>query len=894
MEAASPGKDTDLKQLSDLDAVPAGQDWWPSLRGRLDRVSDVRGIAAILIEGRERIFREAADLPGRERCRWLSALIDLVVRRMLEVACEDPDNPGLAGRAYRHLAVAATGGYGRRELAPYSDIDINFIASSEDDPDVDVVTRRMFRLIMDVFLAEAKMKVGYAFRLLSEAAALQHQSLTALLDARFVTGSRELFQSFQDELRRHLHPVAFIHDKVRERDLSIRRRGLSVYRVEPDIKEGEGGLRDVQLAGWLAQAAFGFGSETVWEDIRAHGLLTSAEVDRVGQVLDFYSRLRWDMHLDAGRQADVLTASRQEAAAASLGYTDTPDESGAERLMRQYYEAAGFVRSVAKKMMARARSQQLKLEPGLAAREGRLVLQNPEAFLNDPVAALRAFAYCQRYGLRLSLEAEDALRQCVSVRPAPLDDPEAARVMLMILRGQSGVADALVAMARTGVLQWYVPEFGRVMGLVPGDAAHEYTVGWHSLMVVRHCEHLGESGDEETRQIFAAIRHPELLFLFALTHDIGKGGPGDHSEKGALIARDIASRLGMDAESVERLEFLVRNHLLMSNTARLRDLNLRRTVEDFVNVVGDRDTLSMLYIFTISDVVSVGSSAWSEIQGRFLRELYYRAERALVSRAPLIDSEEDLDLYRSRVRRELSITNLPPEAVERHVAAMPAIYLLNTSPEEMASHIEFISRAEQGEICTDFRSEQGSDFTELTICVRDDPQPGLLSKIAGVLWALDINVHAAQVFTREQDQKIALDTLYVDFEGQQLPEFKKHDLHRELRRVLLGEQSLQQLLERRRKSLPARYSSRSVSILNDLSESHSVVDIRAPDQPGLLYRMTSAFARLGWDIHSARVSTWGNEARDSFYVTEAGRKVGSGPEGVEGAVRRLEEALRQV
>ncbi len=894
MEAASPEKDTVLKQLSDLDAAPAGQDWWPDFSRRLDQVSDVRGIAAILLEGRERIFREAASLPGRERCRWLSVLIDLVVRLMLVVALEHSENPGLAGRAYRHLAVAATGGYGRRELAPHSDIDINFIAASEDDPDVDLVTRRMFRLIMDVFLAEAKMKVGYAYRLLSEAAALQHQNQTALLDARFVAGSRDLFQSFQDELRRHLHPVAFMHDKVRERDQSIRRRGLSVYRVEPDIKEGEGGLRDVQLAGWLAQAAFGFGSETVWDDIRSHGLLSSAEVDRVGEVLDFYSRLRWEMHLDAGRQADVLTVPKQEAAAASLGYEDSDEQTGAERLMQQYYEAAAFVRGIARKMMARARAQQLKLEPGLAARDGRVVLQNPEAFLIDPVAALRAFAYCQRYGLRLSLEAEDALRQCVSSRPAPLRDPEAARTFMMILRGQSGVADALIAMARSGVLQWYIPEFGRVMGLVPGDAAHEYTVGWHSLMVVRHCEHLGERGDDEVRQIFASIRHPELLFLFALTHDIGKGGTGDHSEKGAVIARGIAERLGMDAESVDRLDFLVRHHLLMSDTARLRDLNLRRTVEDFVNVVGDRDTLSMLYIFTMSDVVSVGSSAWSEIQGRFLRELYYRAERALVSRAPLIDSDEDLDLYRSRVRRELSITNLPADAVERHVAAMPAIYLLNTSPEEMASHIEFISKAEQGEICTDFRSEQGSDFTELTICVRDDPKPGLLSKIAGVLWALDINVHAAQVFTREEQQKIALDTLYVDFEGQQLPEFKKHELHRELRRVLLGEQALAELLERKRKSLPEEYQSRSVSILNDLSESHSVVDIRAADQPGLLYRMTSAFARLGWDIHSARVSTWGKEARDSFYVTEAGSKVGAGPDGVEGAVRRLEEALRQV
>jgi len=300
----------------------------------------------------------------------------------------------------------------------------------------------------------------------------------------------------------------------------------------------------------------------------------------------------------------------------------------------------------------------------------------------------------------------------------------------------------------------------------------------------------------------------------------------------------------------------------------------------------------MLYIFTTADILSVGSAAWSEIQGRFLRELYYRSERALISRTPLIDSEEDLDTYRRRVRRGLSLTNLPPGAVEQHVASMPAMYLLNTGPEEMASHIEFIQNALKGELSTDFRAQSGSDYTELTICVRDDPEPGLLSKIAGVLWALDVNVHTAQVFTRTDTEKVALDTLYVDFEGQQLPEFKKHEVHRELRRVLLGEAVLDDLLAKKHKKLPEDYSSNSVQVLNDLSEIHSVVDVRATDQSGLLYRFTRAFALLGWDIHSARVSTWGSEARDSFYVTEHGKKLAGGEAEAEEEAARLEDTLR--
>jgi len=519
-------------------------------RSRLAGLRDVKDLAAFVTGCREDVFRQSGDLPGRQRTRMLSDVIDIVVRRMLEVACEEEGGQSLKGKADRSLVIVATGGYGRQELAPYSDIDINFIALSEDDPEVDVVTRRMFRLIMDVFLAEANLKVGYAYRLLSEAATLHHQNQTALLDARFVAGSRDLFQSFQDELRRHIHPVAFIHDKLRERDVSIKRRGAAIYRVEPDIKEGEGALRDIQMASWLAQVAYGFDSRNVWEDIRAHGLLTSAEVARVQDMLDFYSRIRWEMHLDAGRQADTLTVAKQETVAGAMGYGDTPEESGSERLMREYYGFAECARQTAEKMMSRARARRLDLEPGMAAQNGQVVLQNPEAFLNDPIGALRVFAYCQRYGLDLSQGVKDALRQCVALCPAPVEDAEAARVFMMVLRAPMGVADALTGMARTGVLQWY-------MGLVPSDAAHEFTVGWHTLLVVQHCESQGLSGDEDTRRIFASIRHPELLYLFALTHDIGKGGlPGDHAEKGSAIGRRIAERLGVELEMADRLEFL--------------------------------------------------------------------------------------------------------------------------------------------------------------------------------------------------------------------------------------------------------------------------------------------------------------------------------------------------
>ncbi len=856
-------------------------------RAQLAGLSEVGELSQFVTSRRTELIRSARGLPGVQRTRLLSDLVDLVVRRMLEVAC-DVDGRNLAAKAERFLTIAATGGYGRRELAPFSDVDINFIAGSEDDPDVDIVTRRMFRLIMDVFLAGAKLKVGYAYRLLSETATLHHQNQTALLDSRYVAGSRDLFQAFQSELRRGIHPVAFIHDKLREREASIRKSGAGVYRVEPDVKSGEGSLRDLQLARWLAQAVYGFANKTVWDDIRRHGVLKAAEVQGVQETQEFYSRLRWEMHVAAGQQADVLTSQKQETVAPLLGYTDTPELSAAEHLMRDYYSRALFARQTAVKMMSRAQSLRLELEPGLCSQYGRVVLDNPEAFSNDPLACLRVFIYCQRYGLTLDQEVVDALKAAVAAQPAPSAQAEASRLFLVVLRGER-VAETLSAMSRAGVLQWYMPEFADIIGLVPADAAHEYTVGWHSLLVVKECERLGASGDEDTRRIFSAIRQKEMLYLLALTHDVGKARHGeDHCETGAAMVRGIAERLGLDEGTVDRLEYLVRHHVLMSDTARLRDLNLRRTVEDFVAVVNDVEVLGMLYIFTTADISSVGSASWSEIQARFLRELYYRAERAIVSKTPLIASEEEMALYRRRVRRELSLANVPPEAVEEHVRLMPAIYLLNTGPEEMAMHIEAIQTAIQGEPSVDFRAEPGSDFTVLTICVRDDPLPGLLSKVAGVLWALEINVHAAQVFTREGNERIALDTIFVDFEGSQLPDFKRQQVEKDLCRVLKGDVSVSDLLTEKKKALNGGYESVSLDVFNQLSEQHTVVEIHAKDQPGLLYRFTRAFAALNWGIHSARVSTWGDEARDSFYVTAEGRKLGTD------AGEDLEAALRSV
>ncbi len=422
------------------------------------------------------------------------------------------------------------------------------------------------------------------------------------------------------------------------------------------------------------------------------------------------------------------------------------------------------------------------------------------------------------------------------------------------------------------------------MTLIPYDAAHDYTVGAHSLRVVRLLEELKAEGDARLgvlKRLTGEIAFPEILSLAGLIHDVGKQWPGSHAETGGAAASRIAERLGWDAERGSKLTWLVRNHLLMAETSRLRDLSLDETIRDFTRRVPDLDALNMLYLLTYADTRAVGEGIWTEVKGRFLAELYHRAE-ALLSAAvagesgalPATLPAPDLARQRERIRRGLAHHDLPADLIHEHTRSLPAQYLLNTPLEEMYLHIAMIGRLrETFQPIIDFRTEYGADYTELTLCAYDDPGPGLLAKITGVLYACDVNVHVAQVFTRESSVRIALDTLWVDFRGKSLSPGKRAEVEAGLRRVLLGEVGVGALLQQHKK--PLKEQTIYAAALDDTaSERFSLLEVSAPDERGVLYRLTRAISMLGWNIHAARLSVWGSRARDAFYVTGAdGHKI---------------------
>ena len=832
-------------------------------------------IAAYLKETHARLNTASAlaQGPARDLLAHNSALIDAVLRRLFALACR---NAGVAEDA-APVAIVATGGYGRRELAPFSDVDVTFVPALEDDDTVNAIVKEMFQGVMDVFLYGAGLKVGYAYRLLGDLGRLDHQTQTTLLDSRFLCGDRALFQEFRAQFRAQILTADFLFQKWAERQAVLSKYGGDqVYTVEPNVKEGAGGLRDIQNAEWMGEVRFHASLARLWPALVAQGLVRAADAASLLAARDFLHCTRVALHAASGEARDVLTAERQEAVAALLRYADTPAAPAVEQFMRDYFLHAAEARRVSRQVMTRCLDSDLPLGLGLASVGRVLTLADADAAGQDPALPLHVAELRQAYGLAQSPGLEEALRDYLAARPVPEDPAVAGRVLTRLLSAPSGVSDALNRLEESGALGWLLPEFAPIMTLIPYDAAHDYTVGAHSLRVVRNLENLkSDTRLPEGRRLIGEIARPETLYLAGLIHDIGKQWPDrPHAETGAEAAVLICDRLGWDEERRDKVVFLIREHLRMAETSRLRDLALEETTREFVKYIPDMDCLNMLYLLTYADTTAVGDGVWTEVQGRFLSELYARAEGLLS--APVGDDGgppppyvPDLKRQRERIRKGLAAHNLPSDSVLSHTRSLPAQYLLNTPLEEMYLNIAMIERLrETFEPAVDFKNEYGADHTELTLCAYDDPRPGLLSKITGVLYAHDVNLHTAQVFTREASVRIAIDTLWVDYRGKPLSPGKRAELQESFRRVLLGEVGIGELLQSHKKPLKEQtiYAAR---IDENASERFSLLEVSAPDETGVVYRLTRAVSALGWNIHAARLSVWGSRARDAFYISDA-------------------------
>ncbi|MBV9469246.1 MAG: HD domain-containing protein [Abitibacteriaceae bacterium] len=896
----------------------------------------VQELRNFLIEGRKRLLRPTqASRLGRDWMQAHSDLIDETLRRIYHVAwdsarssyIEAHGSNALHGSSLHPenewgLALLAIGGYGRGELCPHSDIDIAFVPAEEENPLIDAVVKEAFRLIVEVLIDGARLDVGYAYRPIADCERLDHTGKTALLEARRLAGSEHLLRSMMDELYTTWDTVEFLLSKVHERRNVSQQLALSLYGVEPHLKEGAGALREAQTALWVAGAMLR--TTAPLRELEWRGVVTADDCAQVIQARDFFLRVRVWLHLATQKKTDVLSIELQDRCARAFGYVGS-GATAAQRLLADYYHHAEVSLRFSEKVMRRLIEGPLALDGHFVATHTRLGAAHPYTLRNHPELVVTPFVLSRKYGFATDPELDRAIEEAMPLMNAETRTHPIARAgFLALLRDPSEAADALTELRARGVLQKLIPEFHSMLHLAPADPSHQLSVGEHSIFAVRM---LGQLWDQrqtqgEMHDVWEGVEDRELLLLATLLHDVGKIEAGtDHAVSGAQIMARIGQRLGLNPERTELLALLVRRHLLLPRVARLRDLAAPGTIREVIEYVHDVPTLKMLYLLALADTKAVGERTYSNLDIESMQELYERVLLAMTREETaevLSDTEKREHLVqreRERLRHEMRHLALDEATLQRLTDELPTSYILNTPLPTVATHLKFLDQLPQEKVIVDFYTDPRRAFTEMTIVAYDDPKPGLLSKICGVVQAAGVDILEAQVYTllaqegEEQNltdgppnqniervddisRNIVLDRLHIISNNRPITESRAARLAALLREVLLNEKTVESVLQATSKITAQGMVPQRIGARNDLSDEHTVISIVSDNVPGLLYHVTRALATIGLDIHTAKITSWAGRAEDAFYVTR--RAPDGGSQKIDDdSIKGTLEALRQ-
>ena len=855
-------------------------------------------VSPLVLELREQIEAGRAKLWKRASRKtaiapWLdehSRLIDGVLERITDAAWEHV-------RATREhcdtspddLVLIAIGGYGRAELCPYSDIDIAFVPAEEDDACLDAVIKEAFRLIVEVLMDGAKLDVGYAYRPLSDIARLDHPSKAALLEARHISGSRKLAERVRQRVYTTWDAVEFTLEKAAERRERSSDLGLSQYAVEPNLKEGTGALRDIQFALWSAAALLK--TDEPLAELVLRGVVTQESAESVVAARDFFLQLRVWLHLQSERKTDVLRLQYQDKCARAFNYTGAGGQA-AQKLLADYYYHAENAARFCDRVLEQLLEGPLNLDNHFVAVRQSLAAAHPYTLVNHPELLLTPFSLARKYGFTLdpdlSRDLDDGLR---NINDDVRRHPQMRRAFFELISDMGNASGILTELRGRGVLQAMIPEIGAMLHLAPPDPSHELSVGEHSIYAVRQLDNLWwkRRKDDATAALWTGVVDHELLVLATLLHDVGKIEPGtDHSVSGEKIGARIGERLGLSASRLATLKILIRRHLVMPRSARLHDLSAPATVRRVIGFVRDVPTLKMLYLLSIADTCSVGERSYSALDLSSMRELYERCLLAMTraeTAEVLTDVEKREQLVqqeRERFRRQLRHLDLDDGTLQKVSDTLPAAYILNTPMPTMATHLKFLDDLPEEKLIVDFYPMPEHNVAEMTVVAYDDEKPGLLSRLCGVVHAANAEILGAQVYTLEgtalnskwskgapgNGQDVVVDRLNIMSNGRSLGSSQTARLAAMLREVLVGEASLDDVLKAAGKKVSQSVVPIRVGAQNDLSDEHTVISIVCNNIPGLLYHTSRAIAALELDIHTAKVTTWGGQAEDAFYVTK--------------------------
>jgi [protein-PII] uridylyltransferase len=864
-----------------------------------------------LAEGRAEIKRRFDANPrgagaGLACAHEMSFLVDQLIRCLFDYAIERAyplPNPTSAEK----LSLAAVGGYGRGELAPHSDIDLLFLLPYKLTPHSEQVVEFILYRLWDLGL-----KVGHAARTVQECMRQAQGDLTIrtnLLESRYLWGDQPLYEQFRARYEKEIlkgKGEAFLKDKLAERQARHKRAGDSRYALEPNIKEGKGGLRDLQTLLWVARFMYRVRDfvELVDQDI-----LTANEVLAYEKAFNFLWTLRCHLHYLTGRAEERLTFDQQSEMARRLGYTDHAGSKGVERLMKHYFLVAKSVGGLTRYFMAAVESKQLhrplfkmpKLSllkadvEGFRNEGGQLHVAGANWFQKHPIDLLRIFAVAQRHEMGIHPVAMTWLTQSARHIDAMRTDPSANQIFLDILTGANDPELTLRRMNEVGVLGRFIPDFGRVVAQMQFDMYHHYTVDEHSLKAIGILWQIERGDIKEEAPVASEVVHQvvsrRVLYLAVLLHDIAKGRGGDHSELGADIADRLAPRLGLTAEETETVAWLVRFHLIMSNTAFRRDIEDPKTIADFTEAVQSMERLRLLLVLTVADIRAVGPKVWNGWKAQLLRALYQRAEEKLSG--GLITEGREARVAETLKQLRAELRDWSDADFEAHAARGPASYWLGFPLPSLVRQARLIREAELDKrpLSIDYAVDAWRAMTEVTIYVAD--WRGLVSQLAGALALSGASIVDARIFTLKNG--MALDSFTVQDSGGGPFESpaKLARLAATMERVL---ENPTKTLGELKRIAPANPAVRSFPVVprvlidNKASATHTLVEVTGRDRRGLMHFLTRALTAQNLQISTAKISTFGHRVVDVFYVKDQfGLKIES-----EGRLKAIRDSLMQV
>lgn len=870
---------------------------------------------------RQQIIQAIPERPGLQVVNKYARAMDKLLRDVFQSTLKTKNfSPQLASQ----LALLAQGGYGRRELNLYSDIDLVFLCAEQ----VDAQIEEFIKTIL-YFLWDLNLEVGYFVRTVPETDQLLGKdmaSTTAMIEARIIAGNQVLFDAVREIVKQRLcGDLREWYVRQRLADIEHRKEkwGSSVYLLEPNIKEGLGGLRDIHSMLWLGYVFLG---ELNLEEFVKRQLLKPAELKQIIRALNFLHKLRNALHLINQRKDDLLTFEKQNRVAALLNYQSREHQLAEEDLMQDYYRNARFVETLTSTVIEKLLQLYMPAlsrfpRTGPQQRLGKHFIRNngwlsiaPEAkkeVLSNALELFALFQLCASEKLRLD---NDTIAEINAALPH-IDKrfrrhPEARDAFLAILASSLGTANALREMHRSGFLETFIPEFKRVRCLVRLDFYHKYTVDEHLLRAIevstelrQHSQSLSEKHPAELVALAQKINNNDwaLLNFALLLHDIGKGTGRGHVLLGAQIARRILNRLNLLPAQQEVIHFLVSHHQLLSHIALRRNLDETQVIESAAKEIGDQHLLDLLYLLTYCDIKAVAPDAWNEWKAQLLFELYqkithYLAGEQLPPPQFVTPPQELVDTLMNNIRQRTGSTPHNKQRLINFVNNLPSRYLTTIDPVHMAEHFLLMTRlSDTNPVEIAVHLTPGNKLTE--ICFVTTDRPGLFRDLCLILSSSGINIYGAQIFTTADG--FCFDVFQVtDYYGRALPDGFRYDLlKKDFVDLTSQRKPIEFFLKRQRRARAVsperfKYIPTKVTLNNELSPTYSVLEVKTVDRPWVLYTITSILREEEININLAFITTEAYRVVDVFYITDLDNNKIDDEQDINRIIQRLTEALQ--